>query len=315
MNFAAPLTVDGLLTLPGRALLAPMHGVMTAPFAAAMEECGLADTAITPFLCVSPKSVPSRTALRRALKSWHHTPEKPRIVQLIGRNGEELAETALHLAGLGFPAVNLNFACPAPVVVAKGHGGACLKEPRLIARIVETVRRRTEGKVSLSVKLRTGWDSPSEASVLLKTVRDAGAALAVVHFRTVREMYSDVEAPYVRLALCREAVPDLPLFGNGDILTCGDAYAMCGETGCDGVAAARGVWRNPRLLCEIEGRADRVPADPRAFLTAVCRHTLEQKKWPRNGFLECVKFAFGERSDDFRRIARLSDEAIRAEFS
>ena len=315
MNFAAPLAVDPLLTLPGRVMLAPMHGVMSAAFAAALDECGLASAAITPFLSVSKGSVPSATALRRHLKAWRHTPESPRIIQLLGRDPEELAETALRLAGLGFPAVNLNFACPAPVVVAKGHGGACLKDPALIGRIVGTVRRRTEGKVSLSVKLRTGWDSPDEATEVLKAVRDAGASLAVVHFRTVREMYSAVEDPYARLALCRKAVPGFPLFGNGDILTAADAHAMCEVSGCDGAAAARGVWRNPRLLCEIEGRSGGGLPDAYAFLRVLCRHTLAQKTWPRNGFLECVKFAFGEESEEFRRIAQLPDEAVRAEFS
>ncbi len=309
-DFQQKITIDKNLVLPGRVLLAPMHGVMSPFFTQALQELNLAPAAVTPFLCVTEHSIPSCRSLRNSLKHWKHTPEQPRIVQLIGRHPEALAESAYRLAETGYRCINLNFACPAPMVTKNGHGGACLKDPALMARILKEILHVCGENISLSVKVRTGWDSPAETETIAKTIADSGVKLAVVHFRTVREQYDEVTDPLLRLTAFRQAAPDLVLFGNGGIVSVADAVTMCRETGCDGAAAARGIMRNPYLLHDILEGKERETDGRSEFLRTIFRYSLQAKKWRRNGFLECVRLCYGLDSSEFRKYAAMTKEEI-----
>ena len=59
----------------------------------------------------------------------------------------------------------------------------------------------------------------------------------------------------------REALPDIPVLGNGDIWSAEDAIAMVEQTGVDGVVIGRGCQGRPWLFGDLqaafEGRQDR----------------------------------------------------------
>ena len=85
--------------------------------------------------------------------------ERPIIGQLVGNDPEVMAEGARILSEeVKVDGVDLNLACPARTVIRKGGGGAWLKEPGEIPKLLNIVRRKT--KLPLSVKLRSGFQKP-----------------------------------------------------------------------------------------------------------------------------------------------------------
>ena len=282
INFAAPLPLKSGFLLPSRVMLSPMEGVTTASFIRAASGLGLADLLMTPFFSVTAGSIPSRSSLRKKLEVYSET-GLPLIVQLIGHDADSLAATACRLAEIGVHAVNLNFACPSPTVIRHGSGGALLKDPEKIRKIVSKIRAMLPEKISLSVKLRSGFELPNVKEII-QAVSDA--ELIVFHFRTVKEMYSPVEHGLARIA---EAVENtkLPVFGNGDIDSCESAEKMVQQTHCKGVAVARAFLRDPSLPDRIRGTGHRV--SPMEMLAA-----MEKLGTPHPPLLEFARTALPE---------------------
>jgi tRNA-dihydrouridine synthase len=62
---------------------------------------------------------------------------------------------------------------------------------------------------------------------------DAGAAGLVLHARTADQQYSP-PAHWEAVQQLVEAVPGLPVIGNGDVFEAADAVQMMRQTGCHG---------------------------------------------------------------------------------
>lgn len=314
-ELTSPLKVDDILTLPDRVVLAPMQGVMSPGFVCAAVETGIAGTRMTPFFSVGANSVPSGRALRRALKVWAGHESGPLIVQLAGCHADSLAETAYRLVENGYPYVNLNFGCPSRQVMSSGHGGACLKDPSLMNRLITAIHERCGSSVSLSVKMRTGYESPDEMTGLAGALRDTDVNLIILHFRTVKENYQPVTDPLPRLARFRELMPDRILLGNGDIDSPAAALRMIDECGCDGIALARGVTKDPFLIQRIlhKNGHETTDHDRYQFLYRILVNSAAGGNWKRNGFLENVRMTFGAESKEFRHFIMLSKEEMTEE--
>ncbi len=311
-DFSAPLKIDPFLTLEHRVLPAPMAGVMNPVFCLAASRMGLIQNWFTPFLSISRDSVPSYAALKKKIQPFLNG--KNLIVQLLGHDGDSLAATAVRLEELGVQSVNLNFACPAPLVGKNGNGGILLKDPEKIYSLTKAVADAVSGKMNVSVKLRCGWSEPeAELPEIASAVTVAGVRFVIAHFRTVTEMYEPVppDAAYHRLALLRSLLPpDAILFGNGDIRSLDHAVRMSRRTGCDGVAAARAIPANPFLLQRIASGSDAPPDETEKlqFLreTALAAKSLHcrMNKWAGTGFLEFAGMCFGKNSETFCAAVR-----------
>ena len=314
-NLTDPLKIDDILTLPDRVILAPMQGVMSPGFVCAAVETGIAGTRMTPFFSIGANSIPSGRALRRALKVWAGHESGPLIVQLAGCHADSLAETSYRLIENGYPYINLNFGCPSRQVMSSGHGGACLKDPALMVKLIHAIHERCGGAVSLSVKMRTGYESADEMENLAAALRDTAVRLIILHFRTVKETYQSVENPLPRLARFRELMPDRILFGNGDITSPADALRMLEVCGCDGIALARGVTKDPFLIQRIlhKNGGETTDRDRYQFLYRIFTNSATGSNWKRNGFLENVRMTFGADSKEFRHFITLSKEEMAEE--
>ena len=102
-------------------------------------------------------------------------------------------------------------------------------------------------KKPVTVKFRKGFDDDHINAVeFAKMAESAGVAAITVHARTRQQMYSG-KADWDMIRRVKEAVK-IPVIGNGDIFKPEDAARMIEETGCDGVALARGIKGNPWLV-------------------------------------------------------------------
>lgn len=273
------------LIMPG-----PMDGVTEGSFLTVMTRRGYVWNWHTPFLRIST-GVPGRGRLRAKLTPFLDT-GLPVTVQVMGLNGQRLAATAARLHELGAVCVDLNCACPSPTVLGSGSGGARLKD---IGWLGETMMRMREscGDHGFSVKLRMGFESPDEFDRIAEAVHAASPDFVIVHYRTVREMYHPIEGGLERLAHAVQLLAGIPVIGSGDLFSVEDCLRMVKETGVAGVAPARGLMRNPRLLLDLrrnlEGQGALPPFDMADFLLDICRDALQAHYNRDNGFV--LRFA------------------------
>jgi len=96
--------------------------------------------------------------------------------------------------------------------------------------------------------MRLGWDDENlTAPDLARAIEDAGIAAIFVHGRTREQGFGGT----VNLAGIRavvQAVKQIPVIGNGDVITPQAAKKMLDETGCAGVSIGRGAFYNPWIF-------------------------------------------------------------------
>ena len=242
--------------------LAPMAGYTDRHFRRICGEQG-ADFAVTEMvsakaLCYEQigkhKSEPKSAALAHVEKGI------PTAVQLFGCDPEFIARAVELIAtgnyqgceygagGQRPAAIDINMGCPVKKVVSNGEGSALMKDPELAGRIVEAAVKASD--IPITVKMRAGWDASSiNAPELARVVEEAGAAMVCVHARTREQFYEP--APDISVIGRVKAAVKIPVIGNGGVFSAEDAMTMLRETGCDGIALARGALGNPWLFAEI----------------------------------------------------------------
>lgn len=186
--------------------------------------------------------------------------EGPVAGQILGRNPATMAAAAAAFEQLGYPIIDLNFACPAPKVLRRGRGGALLQKPETAIEIFRQVRDRVACPVT--IKLRTGFDS-SEASRedfwrLCTLAAEGGVDALFVHGRTVKQKYRG-RADWQTVAEVKRRFPDTTVIGSGDLLDAEAAVERLRSTGIDGVIIARGAIGNPWIFSELRAMLEGKP--------------------------------------------------------
>lgn len=248
-------------------ILAPMEGVVDAPFRQLLTDVGGIDLCVSEFIRVSSRLLPARTLLSQVpeLASGGCTRAGvPVVVQLLGGDATLLAETASRLVELGALGIDLNFGCPSKTVNKRGAGALLLDEPEQIYRIVSAVRAQVPPAIAVSAKMRLGNRDTERALDNAQGIASAGANWMTVHARTRLEGYRP-PAHWHWIARIRAQV-EIPVVANGDIWNLAD-YQRCRQvSGSTHVMIGRGLIATPHLGVMIKAAGEGRP--------------LQQVPWP-----------------------------------
>lgn len=236
----------GNVEIKNRVVLAPMAGVCNSAFRRIIKEMG---AGLLYAEMVSDKALVYNNEKTKEML-YMTEDERPISQQIFGSDKESFVEAAKIIEKSMHPdIIDINMGCPVPKVAVKSQAGsALLKDPDKIYEIVKAVKEAVS--VPVTVKIRSGWDKNSINAVLVaKTCEKAGASAIAVHPRTRSQGYSG-KADWNIIKEVKEAV-NIPVIGNGDILSAKDAKKMIDETGCDAVMIGRGTLGNPYLIKQV----------------------------------------------------------------
>ena len=253
----------GGVSLPSKALLAPMAGVSDRAYRELCMQMGAG-------YCVS-EMVSSKALSFGSKKSEElmdiSAQERPCGIQIFGDDPSCMAEAALSAMKNHPDIIDINMGCPAPKISGNGSGSALMKQPERCGAITEAVVRAVD--VPVTVKIRKGWDdSMVNAVEVAKICEQAGAAAITVHGRT-RQQYYKPPVDYEIIRRVKQSVR-IPVIANGDIDSAKKARQVLDFTGADFLMIGRASMGNPWIFSQINSFL-RNPCEP------LYEPTLEEK--------------------------------------
>jgi len=171
--------------------------------------------------------------------------ERPLAIQIYGSKPDKMAAAAAVVQEIGADVCDINMGCPANKILKGCSGAALMGDLKLAAEIISSARRVLT--IPLTVKFRAGLSEDRLNYLELGRICEAEGVQAVtLHPRTARQFYSG-QADWDRIARLKQSL-SIPVVGNGDVTTPGQAIEMMKRTGCDAVMIGRGSMMNPWIF-------------------------------------------------------------------
>jgi len=234
----------GDITLDNMTVLAPLAGITNLPMRLMAKEEGCA--------LVCSEMVSSHGLVYKSMKTQKimdsDAREKPLSVQLFGAEPAVMAEAAAMVEASGADILDINFGCSVRKILKSGSGSALMRTPEIAKAVIDAVRKSI--RIPLTIKIRTGWErSGAQAFETARIAEDSGVDAIAVHPRLASQGFGG-KADWSLIKAIKEQC-NIPVIGNGDIVTAEDALRMKKETGCDAVMIGRGAIGNPWIFSQV----------------------------------------------------------------
>lgn len=235
----------GQYAIKNRIFLAPMAGITDQPFRRLCSQLG-AGLTFSEMMSTNPDVWHTE---KSRLRLAHHHEIGINAVQIAGSDPAEMAEAAKVNVAYGADIIDINMGCPAKKVNKKMAGSALLREPELVARILDAVVNAVD--VPVTLKIRTGWDPENRNCLQIAQIAEqVGISALTIHGRT-RSCLFEGDAEYESIKAVKQAV-SIPIIANGDITSAEKAQQVLDYTQADGIMIGRGSFGRPWLFQEVE---------------------------------------------------------------
>jgi nifR3 family TIM-barrel protein len=225
-------------------VLAPMDDVTDIVFREVIADCQAPDIFFTEFVNVD--GLQSRGRERLLHKIAKRPQETNLIAQIWGKIPANYEKTAAELVEMGFAGIDINMGCPDKSIVKNGCCSALINNRDLAIEIIAAVKRGVNGRVPVSVKLRTGFNQVD--FTWHELILQQGIDMLTVHGRTTKEM-SKVPARWEDIQTIREIrdriAPNTLVVGNGDVVSREQGEELANQHGLDGIMIGRGIFADP----------------------------------------------------------------------
>jgi tRNA-dihydrouridine synthase B len=233
----------GNITVDSPLLLAPMAGIIDRPFRLINRSLGCR-FAFTEMISARSLVYNNKTTIKMLSSPVE---DRPLGVQIVSADSDIIKRALDILSHYPFDIIDFNAACPVNKVVSIGEGAGLLREPVKLQRLLRVMVDHA-GK-PVTVKIRSGWDEASvNAADIALRAQDAGVKGLFIHGRTRAQGYGG-QVDYAIIGKVKKCLT-IPLVASGDALSPQLIRKMFDETGCDGVAVARGALGNPWIFRE-----------------------------------------------------------------
>eukprot|EP01060_Flectonema_neradi_P005690 TRINITY_DN13814_c0_g1_i1.p1 TRINITY_DN13814_c0_g1~~TRINITY_DN13814_c0_g1_i1.p1 ORF type:complete len:449 (+),score=59.60 TRINITY_DN13814_c0_g1_i1:65-1411(+) len=168
------------------------------------------------------------------------------FVQFCGHDPEILVEAGRMVERTGAKAIDLNLGCPQGIAKKGFYGAFLMDDIPLIRNLISAMDTNLSLPVTAKIRI---FPDPLHTIAYAKTLVDAGATMLGVHGR-LREAKGVAPGPadWNQIKMVREALPDVPMFANGNIWSYSDMASCLEATTCDGVMSADTLLWEPRLF-------------------------------------------------------------------
>jgi nifR3 family TIM-barrel protein len=241
----------GGLRVPNRVLLAPLAGIGNwfVRLQAKRYGAGMAVSEMVSSHAIRHGNAKTCTEMLRI--DPRERLDGPVAIQLFGEDPATMRLAAAHVARVGADAIDINMGCPVAKVQKTGAGAALLDDPDLAVAVAAAAVEGTEGRLPVTVKLRSGLRTGEESGFELahRLVEEAGVAAIAFHPRAAAVQHKGVPDYELTARLVRSlSVPVILTGGLSDAGQVREAFAL---TGAAAVMLARGALGNPWLFAQL----------------------------------------------------------------